>query len=89
MTCLLLVITRMATKTACRTELSELVSDHIFRHIYRNVLAAVVHGDRVTHEIRQDRGTSRPRLHDLLVVRRIERVNFLHETFLYERSLLD
>ena len=39
----------MTLKGAGRGEFAQLVADHGFRNVYRHVLAAIVHGDGVTH----------------------------------------
>ena len=49
-------------------KLAELVTDHILSDVNRNVLLAVVNGDGVTHEIREDRGGTGPGLKNLLLV---------------------
>ena len=46
----------MALEGTGGCKLTELVTNHILDNVYRNVLLAVVNGDGVTHEIRDDRG---------------------------------
>src|SRR5262245_744586 len=60
------VVLDVALERPRRGELPELVADHGFGDEHRNVLAAVVHGDRVTDHVRHDHGTPRPRLDDVL-----------------------
>src|SRR5690554_2968848 len=43
-------------------ELTELVADHVLVDQHRDVVAAVVHGNRVTHHLGQDHRTARPGL---------------------------
>src|SRR3712207_4944077 len=48
-------------------ELTEPVPDHVLGHVDRDVLLAVVHGDRVPDEVREDDAGTRPGLqHPLL-----------------------
>src|SRR5436309_12913897 len=49
-------------------ELTAAVADHVLGHIDRDVLLAVVDGDRVADERREDDRRARPRLHELLLV---------------------
>jgi hypothetical protein len=62
-----LLVGRVTLERPGQCELAKLVADHVFRDIHRNVLTAVVHGDRQTDEIRQDRRTTRPGFDRLLV----------------------
>src|SRR5258705_3613020 len=70
-------------------ELAEAMADHVLGHVDRDVLLAVVDGDRVTDERREDERGARPGLDDLLLV---ALVHFLYpplEAELDERALLD
>src|SRR5206468_7385928 len=53
-------------------ELAEPVADHVLGHVDGNELLAVVHGQRVAHELRRDRRPPRPRLEDLLLAGAVE-----------------
>lgn len=48
-------------------ELAQLVANHIFRHINGHMLAAVVHREGVTDEIRENGGGPAPGLQDPLL----------------------
>ena len=41
----------MTPERPCGREFTKLVTDHFFRNIDRNVLAAVMHGDGMTHHL--------------------------------------
>jgi hypothetical protein len=56
-------------KVRVGSELTQLVADHVLGDIHRNVAAAVVDGDRVTDEGREDGGGPAPGLEDLLLDR--------------------
>jgi hypothetical protein len=51
-------------------------------------LLAVMHGDGVPDELRQDSGTPRPRAHHFLLVRRVHHVDFLFQMAVGERPFL-
>src|SRR6185437_11511666 len=70
-------------------ELAKLVTDHVLVDVHGNVLLAVVHGNRQTDELGQDRGTARPGLDRLLVFARNGRVHLLDEVSVDKRALLD
>src|SRR3954462_1703037 len=63
-----LLLAGVVAEGARRRELAELVSHHRLGDVHGHVLATVVDGDRVTHHLRDDRGTPRPGLDDLLLV---------------------
>ena len=44
----------MSLKGSCGRKLTELVAYHIFSYIYRNVLTAVVNGECMSYELRED-----------------------------------
>ena len=51
-----LVAAGVAAEQPRGSELAQLVADHRLGDEHRHVLAAVVHGDRVAHHLREDRG---------------------------------
>ena len=53
------------------------------------MLAAVMDGDGVAHEIREDGGGPGPGLGDRLLAGVIHFNDTLHQRFVYKRSLLD
>src|SRR5690606_36521554 len=63
-----LLVGRVAAEGAGGGELAQLVSHHVLRHEDRDELAAVVHGEGVTHELRKDGGAAAPGLDDRLLV---------------------
>src|SRR3954451_238548 len=70
-------------------ELTQTVADHVLGHVDRDVLLAVVDGDRVSDERREDHRRSRPGLHDLLLVATVHLLDPPLEAELDERTLLD
>src|SRR5258705_8454123 len=70
-------------------KLAEAMSDHVLGHVDRDVLLAVVDGDGVADERREDHGRTRPGLHDLLLVAPVHLLNAPLEAELDERALLD
>ena len=74
---------------AGRGELTEAVADHVLGHVDRDVLLAVVDGDRVADERREDHRRARPGLHDLLLVAPVHLLDPPLEAKLDERALLD
>src|SRR5919202_1832351 len=62
------VVLDVAPERAGRRELTELVSDHGLSDEHRDVLAPVVHRNRVTDHVRNDRGAARPGSDHLLGV---------------------
>ena len=79
--------TGVTLEGAGRGELAELVTDHIFCHVNRNVLAAVMDGDCVTDEIREDHGSAAPCLDDLLFAVLIHCLNPFKQCGLTKRTL--
>src|SRR3954451_18402160 len=69
-------------------ELAELVADHRLADVDGHVLAAVVHRDRVADHVGGDGRTTRPRLDDLAIARRVHRVDLLLQMVVDEWSLL-
>src|ERR671922_2770498 len=74
---------------AGRGELTEPVADHVLGHVDRDVLLAVVHGDGVADERREDYRRARPGLADFLLVALVHLLDPAEETGLDERALLD
>src|SRR6476660_9742425 len=70
-------------------ELTEAMSDHVLGHVDRDVLLAVVHGDGVADERREDHRRARPGLHDLLLVALVHLLDAAEESGLHEGALLD
>src|SRR5690606_17124323 len=64
-------------------------ADHRLGDVHRDVLAAVVHGDGVTHHLRDDRGATAPGLDDLLLALLVELVHLLEEVSVHEGALLE
>src|SRR6266700_3695416 len=62
------------------------MSHHVLGHVNRNELPAVMHGDRVTHKLRQDRRAPRPRANHFLLVRRVQFVDPLFEVRVSKRA---
>src|SRR5699024_5744213 len=60
-------------------ELAELVADHILGHIDRHMLAAVVNGEGVADELREDGGGAAPGLDDALLAALVHGFDFLHQ----------
>ena len=85
---LLALVGGMTLKGAGRGEFAQLVADHGFRNVYRHVLAAIVHGDGVTHHFREDGARARPGLHDVLLARRIHLLDTIKKARFNERTLL-
>src|SRR6478736_1057292 len=70
-------------------ELAEAMTDHVLGHVDRDVLLAVVDGDRVPDEGREDHRRPRPGLDDLLLVAPVHLLDPPLEAELDERALLD
>src|SRR3954464_718982 len=83
-----LLLAGVVPERARRRELAELVADHRFGDVHGHVLAPVVHGDRVTDHLRDDRGAPRPGPDDLLLVVGVESVHLLQQVVVDERALL-
>src|ERR671936_3047534 len=78
----------MTAERPGRRELAELVTDHLLGDEHRHVLAAVVHRDRVSDHLREDRRRTRPGADHSLLVRRVHRLDAAHQPLLDERALL-
>jgi hypothetical protein len=70
------------------SELAELVPDHRLRDEHGNVLAPVVDGDRMTHELREDRRRARPGTDHRPLVGVVHLLDAREETILDPRPLL-
>ena len=57
----------MATEVTRGSEFSEFVAYHVFGYINRDKLVSVMHGNRLTNEIRRNHACARPGLDDRLV----------------------
>src|SRR6185437_7976208 len=84
-----LLVGCMTLERTGQCKLAKLVADHVFRDVHRNVLTAVVHGDRQTDEVRQDRRATRPSLDWFLVTRCCSRLNLLQQMGVAERTFLN
>src|SRR2546421_10879488 len=69
-------------------ELAEPVADHVLGHVHGNELLAVLHGQRVAHELRPDRRPPRPRLEDLLLAGAVQLLEPPIQLFADEGPLL-
>src|SRR5205085_17377 len=67
---------------------AELVPDHRLGDVHGHVLAAVVDRDRVSHHVRSDGGTTRPRLDDPPVPGGVHRLDLDAQVVVDERALL-
>src|SRR5262245_31083409 len=74
---------------AGRSELTEAVADHVLGHVDRDVLLAVVDGNGVADERREDHRRARPGLDDLLLVALVHLLDPAEEAGLDERPFLD
>src|ERR1700733_12718135 len=77
----------MAFERAGRGEFAHLVPHHVLGHVNRNELPAVMHGDRVTHELGQNRRAPRPRANHFLLARRVQLIDPLFEVRVGKWSL--
>src|SRR6478735_2886509 len=79
----------MPAVVAGGAELTEAMSDHVLGHVDRDVLLAVVHGDGVADERREDHRRTGPGLDDLLLVALVHLLDPAEEAGLDVRALLD
>ena len=79
----------MTLKRTGWSEFTEFMTDHIFRYINWNMFTAVMNSNRMTYEVRENRGASRPGLYNFFIVSFVESRNFLHKAFFNVRSLFD
>src|SRR5690348_10808810 len=78
----------MAAEQTRQRELTELVTDHVLGDVNRNVAPAVMHGDRVAHHLREDRGITRPGAQHFLAATGVHRGDALHQFRVDEGTLL-
>jgi hypothetical protein len=71
-----------------RCELAELVPDHRLGDEHRDVLATVVHGNRVTQEVRDDHRAAGPGLDEVLGALFVLSCDLLVEVLVDEGALL-
>src|SRR6185369_4519038 len=83
-----LLVGRVTLEGPRQREFAELVADHLVGHVHGDVLLAVVHGDRQTDEVRQDRRAARPGLDGLLVFDGNSLVDLGHQMVVNEGALL-
>src|SRR5208337_2963662 len=69
-----------------KAEFPQLVPYHVLGHIYRNEFPSVVHGNRVSHHLGDNRRAPRPRPQHLLLVTRIHGFHFRRQVRIHERS---
>lgn len=62
------------------------MTNHGFGYIYRHVLAAIMHGDGVTHHFREDGAGTRPGLDDVLAARFIHRIDATEKARFHKRT---
>src|SRR5690349_18497858 len=67
-------------------EFTQLVAYHVFRYVYRHVFATVVYCERVAHELRENRRTTRPSFNDDFLIGTGQLINFLDQVAIHERS---
>src|SRR6185503_13510540 len=82
-----LLVRRVTLEEAGRGELAELVTDHLVGDVHRHVLLAVVHGDRQSDEVGQDRRATRPGLDRFLVLDSRGLLDLAHQVVVHERTL--
>ena len=73
----------MAAEGAGGCELTQLVTDHFFGYIYGNVLPAIMDGDSVTYEVREDGRCAGPCLNDGFLAA------FVHSLYTVEQTLFN
>src|SRR6185312_9068046 len=78
----------VAAEDAGRRELAELVADHRLADEDGDVFLAVVHRDRVTDHLREDRRRARPRAQHFFVVLRVEGFDAAEQPLFDPRTLL-
>src|SRR6516225_6928549 len=84
-----LLVGRVTLEGPRQREFAELVADHLVGHVHGHVLLAVVHGDRQTDEVRQDRRAARPGLDGLLVLRGDGLFGLGQKVVVHEGTLLE
>src|ERR1700675_263364 len=77
---------RVPLELTGKAEFAQLVSHHVLSHIYRNEFPSVVHGNRMSHHLRDNRRAPRPCAQHLLLVARIHGSHFRRQVRIHERS---
>src|ERR1035438_569321 len=77
---------RVPLELTGKAEFAQLVSHHVLGHIYRNKFPSVVHGNRVSHHLRNNRRAPRPCAQHFLLVTRIHGSDFRRQMRVHERS---
>src|SRR5205823_11687345 len=90
----LLALAAVAVEGAGGSELAQLVANHFLGDVHVHVPAAVVHHERMAHELRHDRAAASPGLDRLLGVALVEALHLfeqlgVHKGTLFERSSHD
>src|SRR5918993_5359553 len=85
----LLVVLHVAAEGAGGREFAQFVADHALGHEHRDVLATVVDGDGVTEHDRNDHGTARPGLDDVLGSRFVLDDDLAKQVLVDEGALLE
>src|SRR5579875_95253 len=78
----------MPPEGPCRSKFAQLVADHVLAHEDRHMATAIMHRDRMPHELREDRRGARPRADDLLLVALVERFDSAIQLGVHEGALL-
>src|SRR5512145_3056444 len=84
-----LLVARVRVEGAGRRELAELVADHVLGDEHRDELPPVVDRERVAEQVGDHRRPPRPGLDDLLLARRVGRLDLPREARLDVRPLLE
>src|SRR3954451_1279597 len=74
---------------AGRREFAEFVPHHVLGHVHGDELPPVMHRDRLSDELGQNRGAARPGANDLLLVRRAQHRDLGFQVRVGKWSLLD
>src|ERR1700675_1257431 len=77
---------RVSLELTGKAEFAQLVSHHVLGHIYRNEFPSVVHGNRMSHHLRDNRRAPRPSPKHFLLVARIHAGYFRRQVRIHERS---
>src|ERR1700694_4893660 len=77
---------RVPLELTGKAEFAQLVPHHVLSHIYRNEFPSVVHGNRMSHHLRDNRRAPRPRPQHFLLVARIHGSHFRRQMRIHERS---
>src|SRR6266478_8547156 len=69
-----------------KAEFTQLMPHHVLGHIYRNEFPSVMHGNRMSHHLRNNRRAPRPRPQHFLLVARIHGSHLRRQVRIHERS---